>query len=153
MLPTGCDKLPGTDPGARRLSPVMTTSESEGLGLSILIYMVAITGALAAAAVPVYMANAPQVYDNPKIVRANPLLDGPIVGNRVPTRVPLAVLKRETIVDPAILASVKATAKKEVAAVHPAPHAQSQRTRGTPVADLQPERPHHGFFLFNLFGG
>jgi hypothetical protein len=129
----------------------MVSSESEGLGLSVLIYMAAILGALAAIAVPVYIANAPQVYENPKLARSDPLLGSPIVGDRGPTRVPLAMLKHETIVDPAILASVNAKSKA-VATAHPATRAVAQRSRGTPVADLQPEPPRHNFFL-NLFGG
>lgn len=130
----------------------MNASESEGLGLSVLIYMGAILGALALLALPVYLANRPQVYDNPTLpplAQTDPLLNGPIVGKRVSTRVPLALLKRETIVDPKLVAALNARAEKA-----PVRHVATVRhARGTPVAELQPEPRHSGFFLFRLFGG
>lgn len=135
--------------------PVMRSSEYEGLGLSLVIYMAAIAGALAVAALPVYLANRPQVYENPPLARANPLLNGPIVGNRVSTGVPLAMLKREIIVDPAIIAALNAKAEKaeKAAAVRHPVRRTAQRSDRTPMAELQSERPRHSFFLFNLFGG
>lgn len=128
----------------------MDSSESHGLGLSLLIYVAAIAGTLALVAVPVYVANAPEVYENPPLARADPLLNGPIVGKRVSSSVPLAILKRETLVDPAIVAALNAKAKKEAPVRHPVQRT-AHRAAGTPVADLQPERPRHSFFLFNLF--
>jgi hypothetical protein len=130
----------------------MRTSASEGLGLSVVIYMAAVLGVLGLVVVPVYLANAPQVYENPTLARANPLLDGPIIGNRAPHPVPLAMLKRQTIVDPAIVAGLNAKAK-QVASARVTRPTSTPRPRGTPVAELQPERPRHSFFLFNLFGG
>ena len=77
----------------------MDTSDSEGLGLSLLVYLGAILGALAVLAVPVYVATKPQVYDNPPLAAANPLLNGPIVGERANGRAPVAVLQRQAIAD------------------------------------------------------
>jgi hypothetical protein len=130
----------------------MRASESEGLGLSLLIYAGAILGALALVALPVYFTNRPQVYANPLLARADPLLNGPIVGNRISARVPLARLKKETIVDPAIVAALNEKTKK-AAPVHSSAHRTARRATGTPVADLQPERKQPTFFLFSLFGG
>ncbi|HEY5380533.1 MAG TPA: hypothetical protein VIJ78_13495 [Pseudolabrys sp.] len=129
----------------------MNPSDSEGLGLSVLIYMAAILGGLALIAGPVYLVNRPQVYENPRLARADPLLNGPIVGKRVSTRVPLALLKHEPIVDPKIVAALNAKTKKTEP--HRTTHQVAERSRGTPVAELQPEPRRPTFFLFRLFGG
>lgn len=130
----------------------MTQSESEGLGVSVVIYMTAILGGLAVAVLPVYLANRPQVYDNPPVTHADPLLNGPIIGEHVSTRVPLALLKRETIVDPAMVAALNAKLEKP-SPVHHAVRRTAQRSNGTPLAQLQPAPKRHTFFLFDLFGG
>ncbi len=130
----------------------MTRSESEGLGLSLLLYAAVIAGVLTAVALPVYFANAPKVYDNPPLASADPLLNSPIIGERVTTRVPLAHLQRKAIVDPAVVAALNAKAKKPEPARHSVRQAL-ERARRTPVAELQPEPTHSTFFLFKLFGG
>lgn len=132
----------------------MDTSESEGLGGSVVLYVGAVLGVLAVLAVPVYLANAPEVYENPRLQRADPLLNGPIIGNRAAGGLPVALLKRPDIIDPATLALLQAKAKKQTAAARPSPPRAAQRPTGTPMADLQAERPRRpSFFLFNLFGG
>jgi hypothetical protein len=123
----------------------MTRSESEGLGLSLLIYAAAIAGVLTAVALPVYIVNAPRVYDNP-------LLNGPIIGERVSNRVPLAHLQRKTIVDPAVVAALNAKAERPKP-VHHAVRRNEDRATRTPVAELRAEPKHATFFLFRLFGG
>ena len=128
----------------------MTRSQSEGLGLSLLVYAAAIVGVLIAVGLPVYLANAPQVYDNPPLAKADPLLNGPIIGERVSARVPLARLRRETIVDPSVVKKLNAKAEKP--ARHPVRQAE-RRTKRTPVAELRNEPKHETFFLFDLFGG
>src|SRR5665647_2490236 len=84
----------------------MDTSDSEGLGLSLAIYVAAIACVFVLIAVPVYWANGPTVYDNPPLARSGPLMNGPIVGRQVSSAVPLVMLKRQASVDPAILAGV-----------------------------------------------
>lgn len=135
----------------------MDASDNEGLGLSVAIYIVAVVGALAILAVPIYLMNAPQVYENPKLAQSDPLLNGPIIGQRVSTSIPVAMLQRQQLIDPAILAALNAkTRKAEVArprqerqiAQQPTP-----RVAGTPMAEARQERQRPGFFLFNLFGG
>jgi hypothetical protein len=112
--------------------------------------MAAIIGALALVALPVYLANRPQVYENPPLARADPLLSGPIIGERVSTRIPVALLRHETIVDPKVVAALNAKLKEPE---HSAPVRTAQRGSGTPVAELQPAPRHSNFFLFRLFGG
>jgi len=130
----------------------MTRSESEGLGLSLLIYAAAIAGVLTAVALPVYIANAPRVYDNPPLANADPLLNGPIIGERVSNRVPLGHLQRKTIVDPAVVAALNAKAERPKP-VHHAVRRNEDRATRTPVAELRAEPKHATFFLFRLFGG
>jgi len=129
----------------------------EGLGGSVAIYMGAIAGALGLLAIPVYLAVAPQVYENQPPEPLDPLLNGPIVGSRVSTPMPLAHLKHEAIVDPKLIAELNATAKKGGSARQQRAHETVHRTpthdRGPAVAELPEQRERSGFFLFNLFGG
>ena len=131
---------------------IMNSSESEGLGLSLVVYLAAIFGILAVVALPVYLANKAKTYDNPPLAQSDPLLNGPIIGNRVSARVPLARLKREQIVDPALVRALNEDAEKNEPIHHPV-HRTARRSDSTPVADLQAEPKRHTFFLFDLFGG
>lgn len=127
----------------------MDGSDTEGLGLSVLVYLGAILGALALLAAPVYWALQPTVYANPPLAQADPLLNSPIIGQRIASRVPLAALKRQSLVDAETTAFLKPKKKPERAprvASRPAP-----RPAGTPVADLQTERGRPSMFPFNLF--
>ena len=149
-----CDSLTGCRTGTiagTANCPGMNSTESEGLGLSLLIYAAAIAGGLALIATPVYLANSSQVYDNPPVARANPLLNGPIVGARAAERTPLAVLKHRILVDPKIVASLNSKAQKSK------PRAVAQRaaprSRGTAVAEVRENPRQPTFFLFKLFGG
>ena len=90
----------------------MDGSESEGLGLSVLLYLGVIFGAFVLLAVPVYWAIQPQVYDNPKFVQSNPLLNGPIVGERNASRFPIAVLQPQIIADAETKALLDSKIKK-----------------------------------------
>lgn len=131
----------------------MGNSESEGLGLSLLVYMAAILGALAVLAVPVYFIIKPEVYANPTLARSD-LLGGPIVGSRLDTPFPLARLEHAIIVDPAMVAGLNARTKKSKSEpAHRAPQRAARQPTGTPVADLQNERRRPTFSLFSLFGG
>jgi len=135
----------------------MEISSRDGLGFSVAIYMGAMLGALAVIAVPVYYAVAPQVYENPAPEPLDPLLNGPIVGKRVSTPVPLAMLKHPQIVDPKLVAELNAKLDTKTREAKPARHEVAhqavRRERPAAVAEL-PERPERsGFFLFNLFGG
>lgn len=124
---------------------------NEGLGGSVAIYAGAILGVLGLIAVPIYVAVSPQVYDNPPIEPLDPLLQGPIIGNRVSTPMPLAHLNQEVLVDPKYVAELNARLKKP--APQRAAHPVRVRERGPAVAELPERRDRPGFFLFNLFGG
>jgi hypothetical protein len=126
----------------------MDSSDSEGLGLSLLVYMAAITSALALFALPVYLAAQPTVFANPPLVRGN--LNGPVIGYRGPTGVSLALLKKQTIVDPAMIAALNAKVAKS-AQTKKASHRTAQRSKATSLAELQTERQRRPFFLFSLF--
>ena len=64
----------------------------------------------------------------------------------------LARLRRETILDPAIVEALNAKAEKAAPARHTV-RRSAPRSDRTPVAELQAEPKRQGFFLFNLFGG
>lgn len=130
----------------------MRNPDSEGLGLSVLVYMAAITGTLAVLAVPAYFATRPLVYDNPPLVRSDLARSGPIVGARVDAPFPLARLERSTLADTTITAGLSARVKK-AEPTHTAPARRvAHHPTGTPVAELQTERKRPVFF-FGLFGG
>ena len=129
----------------------MNSSETDGLGLSVLIYMSAILGGLALFAVPAYVATRPQVYANPPLARANPLLNGPVIGERDLAPAPLAILKHRIIVDPKIVAALNAKIKQPEQ--RRAASQEAQRPSRQKVAEVrdQPQRPTSFFQM--LFGG
>jgi hypothetical protein len=128
----------------------MDGSESEGLGLSVLLYLGALLGAVVLLAAPIYWAIQPQVYENPKFVQSNPLLNGPIVGKRMAGGFPIAMLQPQIIADAETKALLKARAKKTEPAPRPVTRT-ARRETGTPVAALRDERTRPGIFPFNLF--
>lgn len=125
----------------------------EGLGGSVAIYAGAILGVLGLIAVPIYVAVSPQVYDNPPIEPLDPLLQGPIIGNRVSTPMPLAHLEQKVLVDPKYVAELNARLKKRAPARQQVAQPTRVRERGPAIAELPQQRERSGFFLFNLFGG
>lgn len=127
----------------------MSTSESEGLGFSVLVYLGAILGALSLLAVPAYYATRAEVHENPPLAQFDPLLSAPIIGDRNSTRFPLAALQRQSLVDAETTAFLKPK-KKTV----PAQRVASRPARldaGTPMAQLQTERVRPAMFPFSLF--
>jgi hypothetical protein len=132
----------------------MTSSETDGLGASVAIYLAAILGVLALLALPVYLATRPQVYDIPPLAHADPLLEGPIIGERMPTTPALAVLQNKPIVDPKVVAALNAKVKEpEHHVSYNVSHRVVRRRAETPVAQLPDEPRQPQFFLFKLFGG
>jgi hypothetical protein len=126
---------------------MMQTSEHEGLGLSVLVYLGAIIGALALFAVPVYYAARGEVHENPKLAQSDPLLNGTVIVDRLATRFPLERLQKQTLAEADPVVTTPKPAKKEpkVAAARP------RRDGGTPVAELQPQRTRQAMFPFSLF--
>ena len=130
----------------------MHASDSEGLGLSVLVYLGAILGALSLFAVPAYYLTRAEVHQNPVIAQSDPLMKGPIFGDRVVGSFPLATLQRQSLVDAETLAILtpksKAASKKAEPRVAARP---ARREAGTPMAELQTERGRPSPFPFNLF--
>jgi len=127
----------------------MDGPESEGLGLSVLVYMGALVGVFSVLAVPVYYAASPTVFANPQLARSNPLLNGPIIGVRSTGPSSLAMLQPQIVAD-AETAAFKAKSKKASAATM-APSRSARRDTGTPMAELQPVRSRPAMFPFSLF--
>ena len=128
----------------------MEMSGRDGLGFSVAIYMGAIVGTMGVLGLPLFMALGPQVYENPRPRPLNPLLNGPIVGKRVSTPLPLALLDKPVLVDPAVVAQLNERTRQAKPARHVVAHQPVRRERAAAVAEL-PQRS--GFSLFNLFGG
>lgn len=128
----------------------MESHDSEGLGVSILIYVAAVFGVLAVFVLPVYYATGPTVYDSPPLARSGPLQGGPAYTHRDSARHTLAVLKRETLIDPAVLAALNSKAKKTAQPRRSAPQATKRATR-TDIAGLQAGQERTSIFPFSLF--
>jgi hypothetical protein len=124
-------------------------NSDEGMGLSVVVYAIAMICGLALFTAPVLWANSGRVYENPGVTA---LLKpgGPAYANRH-AQFPLANLKEEQIVSPAMLAELnaKSPAKKEKP-VRRASHEPSHR-----YAQAQDEpteqRPARRGFFFSLF--
>lgn len=131
----------------------MNSADSEGLGLSALLYMGAILGALALFATPAYYMTRGEVHENPRFVQqVDPVLNNPMTGDRLAGRFPLARLERQTLVDAETVALLTPKAKKPEPAVRTAARpAHRAAPAGTPVAALQPERSRPSLFPFNMF--
>jgi hypothetical protein len=125
----------------------MNNVDSEGLGLSIAVYAVAMLCGLALFVLPVYWLNSPAVYENPG-VRTSALPGGPSYASH-PAEFPLAMLHRQQIVDPAMLVELDAKAQKE-----PPPrraHRATQRSYAQARDADEPERRVPSRPFFSLF--
>lgn len=129
----------------------MNSTDSEGLGLSVLVYLGAVLGTLTLFAVPAYYATRAEVHPNPPLAQADPLLNGPIIGDRLAGRFPLARLQRQTLVDAETLAVLTPKKTKKPEPVRTAARPVHRAAAGTPVASLQDERSRPSIFPFNLF--
>lgn len=122
----------------------------EGMGLSVVVYVIAMMCGLALFALPVVWANSARVYDNPG-VSAMHTLGGPAYANRR-AQFPLANLKEEQIISPAMLAELNAKARQEKkekpqrTARSSAPSHRSYAQVQDEPAEQRPAR--RGFFSF-----
>ena len=126
----------------------MDTADREGLGLSVLVYLGAIFGALALLAAPAYYATRGEAHQNPRLAQSDPLLKGSIITDGTANRFPLASLQRQSLVDAETTAFLKPKPKKAEPRVAARP---PRRDAGTPMAELQTERGRPSLFPFNLF--
>jgi hypothetical protein len=129
---------------------MMNTSDSEGLGLSVLVYLGAVLSALALLAVPAYYATRAEIHQNPVLAQSDPLLNGTVITDRLASRFPLEMLQRQNLaaVDPVLLKPKMAKKAEPAPSVAARP---ARRDSGTPVAQLQTERNRQGLFPFSLF--
>ena len=128
----------------------MDAADRDGLGLSVLVYVGAIFGALALLAAPVYYATRGEVHENPPLAQSDPLLKGSIISDGSANRSPLANLQRQSLIDAETTAFLKPKPKKAEPAQRVASR-PARRNAGTPVAELQTERERPSLFRFNLF--
>lgn len=127
----------------------MDAADRDGLGLSVLVYLGAIFGALALLAAPIYYATRGEVHENPALSQSDPLLKGSIVSDGSANRFPLANLQRQSLIDAETTAFLKPKAKKAEPTQRVASR-PARRNAGTPMAELQTERERPSF-PFSLF--
>jgi hypothetical protein len=123
----------------------------EGLGISVLIYAAALAGALAAIVLPVYLANAPAVYQNSGAKSFSEVL----AARGEAREYPLAKLERPQIVDPAVVTALNAKAQtKSDTDSRPHIRHRAERTSRQPIgrrrsyADATAARPPDPLSLF-----
>jgi hypothetical protein len=127
---------------------IMTSADSEGLGLSVLAYLGAIFGALALLGMPVYYATRGEIHENPPLAQSDPLLNGPLTTDRASGRFPLAMLQKQVLAEAETAKVLTPKSKKAEHAERSTPRTP-RRDNGTPVAQLQTERAR--IFPFSLF--
>ena len=121
----------------------------EGMGLSVVVYAIAMACGLALFGTPVIWANSARVYDNPGVTAAN--VPGGPARNAHLEQYPLANLHAPQIVSPAMLAELNAGAKKEkprrtARTSAPTPHRYAQ-AQEEPAEQRPARRP----FFFSFF--
>lgn len=124
-------------------------NSDEGMGLSVVVYAIAMMCGLALFVLPVVWANSARVYDNPGVTANR--AGGPVRADNRPDY-PLAALHSPQIVSPAMLAELNAKATKEKPTRHasskPAPRHYAQAEQRDDAAEPRRRR---GFFLFSWF--
>ena len=130
--------------GGRRMK-----HSDEGMGLSVVVFAIAMVCGLALFVLPVVWANGARVYENPGVA-AMRSLGGPAYANRA-AQFPLANLKEEQIVSPAMLAELNAKTKKEKEkpvqrASTKSSHRSYAQVQDEPAEQQRPAR--RGFFSF-----
>jgi hypothetical protein len=116
---------------------MLSDHNSRCLGVSLAIYLIAVAFGLVLFVSPVLLANGPTKFDNPGLAAYDPPPGTVLIPQRARNSFPLAFLKHEEIVDPALVAELNAKAKKAEMSHHLAsrtgqsvrPEAPSQNTR------------------------
>jgi hypothetical protein len=123
-------------------------NSDEGMGLSVVVYAIVMVGGLALFVLPVMWANGARVYENPGVTALR-TPGGPAYANRQ-AQFPLANLKEEPIVSPAMLAELNASGSKKEKPQRTARSSTSSHRSYAQVQDEQTEqRPQRrGFFSF-----
>jgi hypothetical protein len=108
----------------------MNSTSTEGLGLSLAIYLAVLFGGLTLVVWPIYYANSPTVIENTAQPMQGSPLAKPLYADHRGEAFPLALLKKPDIVDAQSLAALNSYAK--------APAAQPRRAAATTVTARQP---------------
>ena len=122
-------------------------NSDEGMGLSVVVYAIAMLSGLALFALPVVWANSARVYDNPGVSALRSASTSAYAGR---SEFPIANLTSAQIVSPAMLAELNASSKKEKSvrrASIPPSHRSYAQAQNEP-AEQPPAR--RGFF-FSFF--
>jgi len=131
----------------------MTEPRDQGLGLSLLVYVGALLCGLVLIVAPILWASGAREYPNPVLPKYDITSSRPLVDQH--KQVPLAVLKREELVDPTMLAALNAKTRttqsrdtQERSARTKSRTAYAQAPDSEAAAEHRPRRS--GFF-FSLF--
>ena len=123
-------------------------NSDEGMGLSVVVYAIAMVCGLALFVMPVIWANGARVYDNPGVSAAR--LPGGPVRMTGRSEFPLANLHSEQIVSPAMLAELNKKSIKEKPQRTARSSAPSHRSYAQ-VQDEPAERPARRPSFFSFF--
>ena len=125
-------------------------NSDEGMGLSVVVYAIAMVCGLALFALPVVWANSARVYDNPGVTAIRSP-GGPAYASR-PAEFPLANLDSDQIVSPAMLAELNAPTKSKkgkpqrTARTSAPPHRSYAQVQDEPVEQRPARRSFFSFF-------
>ncbi len=137
----------------------MNSTSSQGLGLSLAIYLAVLFGGLTLVVWPIYYANSPTVIENTAQPMQSSPLAKPLYADRRGEAFPLALLKKPDIVDAQSLAALNSYAKasaaqpRRAAATTGSAHPQHEQTASTEyAAERQRPQQRRSFFpFFSLF--
>ena len=138
----------------------MNSTSSQGLGLSLAVYLAALFGGLTLVVWPIYYANSPTVIENTAQPMQGSPLAKPLYADRRGEAFPLALLKKPDIVDAQSLAALNSYAKapaalqpRRAAASTGAVRPQHEQTASTEyAAERQRPQQRRSFFpFFSLF--
>lgn len=137
----------------------MNSTSSQGLGLSLAIYLTALFGGLTLVVWPIYYANSPTVIENVAVPTQISPLSKPLYADHRGEAFPLALLKKPDIVDAQSLAALNSYAKAPAAqprraatATTGAVHQPREHTASSDYASEQRPQQRRSFFpFFSLF--
>lgn len=136
----------------------MHQSHSEGLGLSLAIYLAALCGAFTLVAWPIYYANSPTVIENVGVQASGSPLAKPLYADHTGEPFPLTLLKKQEIVDAQSRAALESFAKaneapqRRAATASARPQHTREQAASNEYASERPQQKQRSFFpFFSLF--
>jgi hypothetical protein len=131
---------------------MLSDYNSRCLGVSLAIYLIAVTFGLMLFVLPVLLANRPTKYENPGLAVYDPPPGTLLIPQRARNSFPLAFLKHEDLVDPTLVASLNARAKKAEKPRHLASHSGPRVRPEAPSENKRYAQPaNSGRSLFSFF--